>query len=340
MSIQILADSLGLSISTVSRALNGYTDVSAKTRLRVQEAAVAMGYQPDPIAHRLATGRTGAVAMVSSARDSNYLDASFAALMSGMSQVMREKRYFTMSIGLPVGDDEMPEFERFLAARLVDGVVLTRTRTNDPRVALLQAKRIPFVTYGRTTDNTPHAWVATDSAGAIAAATAKLLALGHTKIGFINGMSTMTFAVLGEMGYREAMLSAGLLPDTYAVQYTDLSAEAGLAAAAQWMALDKPPTAIVCATDTLAFGAMLAIKNAGKIVGIDVALIGYGNTNACKYVVPPLASIDHDNVGNGRHLAEHLLGLIAGEPITDHQITESASLVLRGSVGEPIVLTF
>lgn len=337
MSIQKLADSLGLSISTVSRALNGYTDVSVKTRLRVQEAAIAIGYQPDPIAHRLATGRTGAVAMVSSARAGNYLDATFAALLSGMSQVMREKRYFTMSIGLPMGDEEMPEFERFLAARLVDGVVLTRPRTNDPRVALLQDKRIPFITYGRTTDNTPHAWVASDSAGAIEAATIKLVELGHTKIAFINGMTNMSFAVLSEMGFREAMLRAGLQPDRYAVQYTNLSADAGAAAAAQLMALDKPPSAIICVTDNLAFGAMLAIRNAGKVVGVDVALIGYGNSNACKYVVPPLATIDHDNVGNGRHLAEHLLGLIAGGQVADHQITEPARLVLRASIGGVIL---
>jgi transcriptional regulator with XRE-family HTH domain len=100
MSIQTLADSLGLSISTVSRALNGYTDVSAKTRLRVQEAASAIGYQPDPMAHRLATGKTGAIAIVSSVRAGNYLDASFSALMSGVAEVMRQKR---LSIGLPTG---------------------------------------------------------------------------------------------------------------------------------------------------------------------------------------------------------------------------------------------
>jgi LacI family transcriptional regulator len=198
---------------------------------------------------------------------------------------------------------------------------------------MLQAKRMPFITYGRTTDNAPHAWLTIDNAGAIEMATTKLLALGHTRIAFVNGMPNMTFAMLREMGYRDAMIRAGLMPDAYAVQYTDLSAQAGADAAAQLMALDHPPTAIICVTDTLAFGAMLAIKNAGKVVGVDVALVGYGNTNACKYVVPPLATIDHDNVGNGRQLAQHLLGLIAGEPAADHQTTEPASLVLRGSIG-------
>jgi LacI family transcriptional regulator len=334
MSIQALADSLGLSISTVSRALNGYTDVSAKTRLRVQAAATAIGYQPDPIAHRLATGKTGAVAIISPVRAGNYIDATLSALISGVADVLREKRFFTLSIGLPTGDEELAELERFLNARLVDGVVLTRTRTNDPRVAMLQAKRMPFITYGRTVDNVPHAWLATDYAGATEQVTGKLLALGHTRIALVNGLPDMTFAMLGEMGFRAAMIHAGLKPDMYPLQQTQLSAEAGVAATALLMGLDDPPTAIICATDTLAFGAMLAIKNAGKVVGVDVSLVGYGNTNAGNYVVPPLATVDHDNVGNGRRLAEHLLGMLAGESPENHQILEPATLLLRGSVGQ------
>ena len=89
MSIAALAESLSLSTSTVSRALNGYADVSVKTRLRVEEAARQIGYQPHPLAHRLATGRTGAIALVSSVRVGNYLDATFSALLSGAADYLR-----------------------------------------------------------------------------------------------------------------------------------------------------------------------------------------------------------------------------------------------------------
>ncbi len=88
MSIHALANSLGLSVSTVSRALNGYADVSAKTRLRVQAAAKAMNYQPHPVAHRLATGRTGVIALMTSVRSGNFLDSTFAALLSGAAEVL------------------------------------------------------------------------------------------------------------------------------------------------------------------------------------------------------------------------------------------------------------
>lgn len=83
MSIQALADSLGLSISTVSRALNGYSDVSAATRARVEAAAQAINYQPNPSAHRLATGRTGAIALLFSGRVGNRQESTLASLMSG-----------------------------------------------------------------------------------------------------------------------------------------------------------------------------------------------------------------------------------------------------------------
>ena len=123
MSIAALAESLGISTSTVSRALNGYTDVSAKTRARVEAAAKAIGYQPHPVAHRLATGRTGAIALVSSVRAGNFLDATFAALLSGAAEALREQRYFALSVVLPTGEGELAELSRFLDGRLVDGIL-------------------------------------------------------------------------------------------------------------------------------------------------------------------------------------------------------------------------
>lgn len=333
MSIQTLADSLGLSISTVSRALNGYTDVSAKTRLRVQEAARAANYQPDPVAHRLATGRKGAVAVVTTLGAGQFIDATYAAAVAGVTEVMRTRQYFTLSINLPGNTDEMPEFERFLAAKLVDGVILTRTSPQDARVAMLQAKKLPFITHGRTLGNAPHAWVDSDSTGAIEQSTAQLISLGHQRIGFINGQTHMNFALLREMGYRQAMLQANLNPDYYPVQYTDLSSHAGKEATALLLASPEPPSAVVCVTDTLAFGAMEAIKEAGLRVGQDVAVFGYGNVKASSYVVPPLATVNRDAVHSGKLLAQHLLGVIDGDDPETHQIIETPSLVLRASMG-------
>ncbi len=336
MSIQLLAHSLGISTSTVSRALNGYSDVSVKTRQRVMEAAKSLNYAPHPVAHRLATGKTGAVAIVNSIRPGNAVDGGAIALQTGLAEVLREHRYFAMSLGIPSDENEMPELERLLDGRLVDGIVLTRTRTDDPRVSLLQKRGIAFVTHGRTLSNDTHAWVDTDNQGAFEQATRALLELGHRRIGLINGMPHMTFANLREQGYRQALRQAGLPDPGDWVRYTELTAESGAQAARDMLAMPKPPTALVCATDTVALGAMHAIREAGRVVGQDVSVIGYGNTEAGQYAFPPLASIDHATTENGRHLAQLLLRAIAGEPVGELQLLETPNLIMRASAGRAI----
>jgi LacI family transcriptional regulator len=336
MSIQALADSLGLSTSTVSRALNGYADVSAKTRARVEAAASAMNYQPHPMAHRLATGKTGAIALLTSMRGGNYLEASFTALVSGVAEVLRAQKLFTMSVGIPTGDDEISELERFLSARLVDGIILTRTRTHDPRVALLQARGMPFVTYGRTMDNAPHAWVDTDNVGAFEQATSQLIALGHRRIALINGMPNMAFAVLRQQGFEQALHKAGIALDTCPVHYTELNGASGAHVMERLLSAVPRPSAVLCAIDGLALGAYQSIKKAGLLVGSDISVMGYGNTEAGEFADPPLASMDHAIAENGRHLAQTLLQVMGGADPASLNLLEKPKLLMRASAGKSI----
>lgn len=334
MSLQVLSKSLGLSISTVSRALNGYTDVSEVTRQRVTAAAKAMNYQPNPAAHRLATGRTGAVALVTAVQPGRALDATFASLQAGAAAVLREHGYFVLSVTLPTGDTELPELERLLAARLVDGVMLTRTHTLDARVQMMQEALVPFVTHGRTQNPTAHAWVDTDNETAFYLVTRRLIELGHRRIGFINGPLNMTYAVLREAGFDRACLESVGVTAT-ADHVKDVTARNGEEMMRDWLArlpLNERPTAVVCATDALAFGAMAACKQAGLQVGRDISITGYGNTEASAFVDPPLTTIDHATEANGGHLADLLLGVMAGKRAADLQRLEPIHLLERASV--------
>lgn len=295
MSIAVLAESLKLSTSTVSRALNGYADVSAKTRQRVEEAARQIGYQPHPLAHRLATGRTGAVALVSSVRVGNYLDATFSALLSGAADYLRDVGYFALSVVLPADEQEMPELARFLNGRLVDGILLARTRVDDPRVTLLQQRGVPFVTHGRTCLNAPHAWVDSDNETAFELAAQRLISLGHRRIAFINGQAEMTFAMLRAQGFKRALQANGLDAESCPVLHGEVSGHRGESVARELVAAnvsgahpDGPITAFLCATDAIALGAMSAIKQAGLTVGRDISVIGYGGGPLCS------PALDHD----------------------------------------------
>ena len=336
MSIQALADSLGISISTVSRALNGYTDVSAATRSRVFDAAKAMNYSPHPLAHRLATGKTGAVAILNPLRSGNAIDGSAALLHTGVVQVLGEQKYFVLSLTLPTDENEIPELERLLAARLVDAVVLTRMRTDDSRVRLLQSRNMPFVTHGRTTAHAPHAWVDIDHLGSTAQATHALIALGHRRIAFLSGMPQMTFAQLREQGFRQALAEANIAPNACPLRSTDLTGAAGRQCAAQLLeqSAEQRPTAFVCASDALALGVIAAVREAGLQVGRDISVLGHGNTEAGQLSHPPLASVEHDLVQSGRHIAQHVLLLIAGEAAASLQHVEEPRLLLRATVAQ------
>jgi LacI family transcriptional regulator len=337
MSIQALADSLGISISTVSRALNGYLDVSAATRQRVVEAARAINYAPHPVAHRLATGKTGAIAIVNSSRAASAVDTSAAALHVGVAQAMREHNYFALSLTLPADEQEIPELERLLAGRLVDGIVLTRTRAFDPRVQLLQQRNMPFVTHGRTVHNAAHAWVDTDNVGAFEQATQALIAHGHRRIAFINGMAHMTFASLREEGFEKALQDARIDISHCPIHHSELTSEAAYQVAQRLLNAPQRLSAFLCATDAMALGVMAAVRDADLQVGQDVSVMGYGNSEAGQFAQPALASIDHAIVDNGRHVAQLLMRVMAGESVLDLQVLETPQVLLRASVA-PCVL--
>jgi LacI family transcriptional regulator len=319
--LRVLADQLGISVSTASRALNGYQDVSASTRARVQAAADSLGYRPHPVAHRLATGRTGAIAIVSSMRAGHYLDAPFAALLSGVDEALSDKGLYTLATAIPSdAAREMPAFERLLDGRLVDGVILTRTRMDDPRVDLLIERGTPFVTYGRTARGDEHAWVDTDNEEAFRVAVERLASLGHRRVEFINGPDPYAFAQLRERGWRRGLEDHGLQGN---MVHSELSSTAGDEAARALLADRPDASAICCANDTLALGVIAACKRAGRGVGLPggVAVIGYGNTEPGRYADPPLTTVDYSIEDNGRQLAEMLLAVLGGTaPATLHRL--------------------
>jgi LacI family transcriptional regulator len=190
MNLKELASELGLSQTTVSRALNGYPEVNEATRVRVSAAAVRLGYRPNASARRLATGRTGAVGIVYSANDGYGPHTS--EFLGGLGARLAADEIDVLVSTVDNFDDELAAYRRAIASKKIDAIVLHSPRPDDPRAELLQDLNIPFIVHGRTTDETSYAWLDIDNAAAVERATDHLIRLGHRDIALLNGPKGLT----------------------------------------------------------------------------------------------------------------------------------------------------
>ncbi len=331
MSIRALAQTLDLSITTVSRALAGYSDVSKATQDRVKAAAKAMGYRPNASARNLKLGRANAVGLVMPVVGPGG-DPFMAELISGMTAALAAKDLDLVITGAADGDAALAAIQRVADGRKVDGFILPRTRWDDPRVDLLLDIGIPFVCHGRTARAAEHAWLDVDGEAAFEEAAQRLIAQGHRRIALINGPPTFTYARHREAGFLKAMRAGGIEPAAIVAAVRAGIGE-GEEEAGRLLDLAPRPTALLCATDQLAIGAILASRRRGLKVGADVSIIGYDDIAIAAHTDPPLTTMRQSIAEESAELVRLLLARIAGAPAAELQTLWRATLVARATDG-------
>jgi len=308
-----LARELGLSVTTVSRALDGYPEVAEATRLRVTAAAHQAGYQPNPAAQRLRRGRSDTIAALLPGGPGVELTALMETLGACAAALAAEG----LDLILVATRDEQEEtrrLARLVARREADAFVILRTRRRDARVDWLLAKGVPFVTHGRTDRATEHAHLDGDGFAAFRDAVRRLHRDGHARIAHIAAPAAFAFGHLRQSGAQAGAEEAGI---ALTVAAAAPEAAGGLAAARALLAAGPPPTAMLCATDAIAIGAARALREAGLAPGRDVALWGHDNIPAAAFLDPPLASMDFADQDIGGHLARLLVARLGGaDPAT------------------------
>ncbi len=216
VTIKDLAAELGLSITTISRALNGYPDVGEKTRKRISEVARQLGYRPNRNAQRLVTRRTHNVAWVQQDNDRKFVDPHFVETMAGVLRGARALNYDVV-LTSETPEHEMSVYDRYVNDNSVDGFIVDLPRENDRRVSfLLEAKR-PFVVHGRVGWTGEYGWVDIDNYGNFYNLTRLMLANGHRHIAFINGDEAYTYASFRRRGVMDALADGGLGADSLKV---------------------------------------------------------------------------------------------------------------------------
>ncbi|WP_342360732.1 substrate-binding domain-containing protein [Terrarubrum flagellatum] len=331
MSLKVLATSLGLSKTTVSRALDGYEDVSAATRERVRAAARAMNYAPNPIARRLSRGSAEAVALVVPAGPGHFYEPVMTQMLAGLGETLSEAGFQLLLMTARPGEEEERTYRRLVSSRIADAAIVVRTRVDDPRIRWLSENRFPFVTLGRSEHRQPFAFIDGDAETAFREATAAFIRHGHRRVALIASPRQYSFARIRTAGWLAAMNAAGLAVDAFTE--AEPTEEGGLLAARALIEMRPLPTAILCMTDRIAIGAMSALRAAGLKPGVDVAIMGHDNIPASPYTDPPLATMDLPGADVGHGLGEKALALINGADAASLSEIRPVSLIWRESAG-------
>ena len=320
-------------MTTVSRALNGYADVSESTRARVIDAARTAGYRPNPVARRLALGRAEAIGLVLPRSVGDFVDPFFTELLRGMATVFEDANLDLIVTAAPEGPAELRVYRRLVEGRRVDGLIVARTRSQDERIEYLLDQDFPFVCHGRTEIDRPYAYLDMDNEGGFLAATERLLGLGHRRIALINAPMNLAFAQARFEGYKRAYANAGIEIDPAILCESELNEESGHDIATRLLDLDDPPTAMLCASDFTALGVMRAVKARGLEIGVDVSIIGYDDIPLAQYADPPLTTMHQQIHRAGGRVAEMLLARMAGTPPEELQEVWPPRLVTRATDG-------
>jgi LacI family transcriptional regulator len=270
VTIKDLAAELGLSITTISRALNGYSDVGEKTRKRVAEAAQQMGYRPNRNAQRLVTQKTHNIAWVQSDNDRKFVDPHFVEVMAGVLRGARAGNYdIVMSGDTP--DRELSIYDRYVNDNSVDGFIIDLPREGDPRISYLLDMERPFVVHGREARSAEYGWVDIDNYANFYNLTRLMIANGHRRIAFINGDEHFTYALYRRQGVIDALLDAGLSPaDVTILNSLHPMGEAGFKLTAQALG-DPDVTAILYSSTLMAVEGHAAVVRAGGGRRLDIA---------------------------------------------------------------------
>lgn len=335
LDIKEFAAHLKLSVSTVSKAINGRADVSRDTRERVLKAAAELGFSPDPAGRRLRRQSSDTIGFVISAPQTQFAHPFFLNMLAGIDEALDGTNFQVIIASGRTVETEIDVFRRLVEKQRVDGLLFGRTRRKDARIEYLLERDIPFVAYGRSESSQDFPFVDIDHTVVGRDGCARFIALGHRRIALIHSPEFLMFSYFERLGYEQALRAANIEVDSALCVEEAMTEEGGLRAGRRLLALPKPPTAIVCGHDMVAVGAMRAIAEAGKVAGQDIGVIGGDDHPVGRLITPALTTFSAETYRVGKRMVEMLLARIEGADPKTLQEVWTPELILRSSDGPP-----
>lgn len=324
----------GVSRSTVSRVINGETNVSEEARERVLAVIEETGYRPHAAARSLASSRTGLIGlMIPSAVGDLFDDPYFGRLIMGISRGANAADLTLVLLVSETGDDGRSIVPRVVNPGLVDGVIVTATRMNEPLFDELGAAEMPFVVVGRPdVDADRVASVDADNVGGARAAAEHLIGLGRHRLALIAAPSWSSAGVDRRVGFLDGVAAAGLSVEGR-VREGDWSQDSGEQAMREL--LEDRPNGVFVASDRMAAGALRAIHAAGLRCPQDVAVVGFDGLLRPNQTTPSLTTVAQPVMEIGDRAVQLLDDLVNGQEPTARHVVLPTELIVRESCGAP-----
>ncbi|WP_059172577.1 LacI family DNA-binding transcriptional regulator [Bacillus sp. FJAT-27445] len=332
--IKDIAKTAGVSVTTVSRALNGYSDVSEKTRKRIMDIAKELNYSPNTLARGLVMNVSRTIGLlVSGLNRESAKDQIIFSILSGVNDSVSEKNYDLILFNTDTSKQREKTYSQLCRERRVDGVIIQGIKTDDPYLKEVVESDIPCVLIDIPVHSENVGYVTADNVTGARKAVEHLISLGHKNIAMLNGHGKAFVSQKRLEGYMEALKNHGLPANQDWICNGRFEEEKAFEEAKKLLLNQKDITAIFCASDLMALGVLKAAKGLGLRVPEDLSVVGYDDIILASYSDPSLTTVSQNFFQLGYQAAHLLVNMLEGR--SEPQIVMMPTkLVTRGSAAK------
>lgn len=308
--LKTIAYMTGLGITTVSKALKDAPDIGADTKERVRMVAGQLGYQPNRAGVRLRTGKTNVIALILSI-DQELMGFS-SQMIQGISEVLGGTSYHLVVTPHSFEKDPMVPVRYILDTGSADGVIISRTEPDDPRVRLLAQRGLPFVTHGRTDMDVVHAYHDFDNEAYTYEAVRRLADRGRHRIALLAPPSRLTYHAHSRIGFEKGLKDFGATEAPLGRMNSETPLEEIRSGMEEILRRENAADGIVSISGSATIAVMAAIDAACRKLGQDIDVVSKQSAEFLNWIRPEIYTVNEDVRQAGRELAQTLLARIAG----------------------------
>ncbi len=333
ITIREVANKLNLSITTVSRAIDGYDDVAKETRELVLRTASEMGYAPNRAARQLRRMKTDTIGFILPASAQRMAEPFFMEFIAGLGDELAVHNYDLLVANASSDIDELNMYSRWVDGKKVDGLILNRICMDDWRISYLLDRKLPFASLERSNDSALYPHLQVDASQGYTQLLEQLHKKGFQKPAYIGGPIDLVNHINRQNWISKAAAQLGMELKPELTRSADMTSAGGYQTAKDLFQSGNPPDAILCINDETAFGVMHAAHECGFTVGKDIAVAGFDGTLESLHTQPALTTLDIPVYEIARELVRMVLRALNGNGTNDNQKIVYPKLLIRDSTG-------